>query len=250
MGRTRTVCLRRAFTLVELLVVIAVIVVVMGIMLPALSGAKAQAQRAICQGNQHKVWMGALLYAEHWEGVLPFDNWDGGSAAYWPGTSVLWAGWLYTGTLSTSATNQSVNLATLQTGALWPYVNSAKLYKCPTDVIPAGVYEPTHYISTYSVNGAVSQFNGAGSGAIPSKLTMFNSAAPYMMWEVDETQGGGFWNDGANYPYEGLTKRHGGGAYVTCLDASAAWVLQKDYVAETNRSPGRLWCNPRTSNGH
>jgi len=75
---------RKAFTLVELLVVIAVIGILTAIVLPCLGGAKEKARRAGCMSNLRQVITGALLYADDDEkGNLSAAVWEGDRNLNW-----------------------------------------------------------------------------------------------------------------------------------------------------------------------
>jgi len=72
-----------AFTLIELLIVIAIIALLAGLVLPALGGAKGKAWQASCASNQKQLGLGVMLYAGDWDDYLPYPKSDYGDAATW-----------------------------------------------------------------------------------------------------------------------------------------------------------------------
>lgn len=68
---------KRAFTLVELLVVIAVIALLLGILLPALSKAREAARSVACQVNVRSVVVSMAGYATDYRGFMPGPNTSG-----------------------------------------------------------------------------------------------------------------------------------------------------------------------------
>ena len=110
---------RRGFTLVELLVVIAVIAILLALLMPALSRGTSVAQRMKCVSNLRQLGIAAQMY---WG-----DN--DGNAFRWRGASVndgrrFWFGWLQNG-------NEGQRSFDLAQGALYPYFEGQGVEMCP-----------------------------------------------------------------------------------------------------------------------
>jgi Tfp pilus assembly protein PilE len=60
-----------AFTLVELLVVVAITAIMAALLLPALLGAREKSSRAVCKSNLREVLLGLQMYADDYSAALP-----------------------------------------------------------------------------------------------------------------------------------------------------------------------------------
>ncbi len=122
---------RSAFTLVELLVVVAIIALLLSILLPAMDKARAVARTVVCMSNQRQLAMGNFQYAEDYRGTVVASSKNGGSWHHWMGYI------------------RGTDLVT-QNGVVDndPYVPGGPIYGCPDfeshDInIESGVYDGT-----------------------------------------------------------------------------------------------------------
>jgi prepilin-type N-terminal cleavage/methylation domain-containing protein/prepilin-type processing-associated H-X9-DG protein len=110
---------RTAFTLVELLVVIAVIGLLAALVLPSLSQARSSAQRAQCVNSLKQLSAAAEMY---------WDDHNGSAFLYRDRAAsngvVYWFGWLETGPEETRAFDPSQ-------GALYRYIPNQSVAICP-----------------------------------------------------------------------------------------------------------------------
>ena len=259
----------RAFTLVELLVVLAIIAVLMALLLPALKRANEQAKRVQCMTNMRTLTTATILYANDWKDVMPWNNW--GANGTWPGP-----GWLYNGNPAVTRPNLENNFLPndLRTGALFPYVRDPKVYRCPAHeeiVFP----KTTQIMTSYTMNGAVNGFGRlTGVGTAPGyKRALFQKRHrdAIVFWETNEYRSEFAWNDGSNFPQETskannqepVTVRHAsggktgnadqgrpiGGSIFAKFDGSAQFVDFTEYEQWVRTAPSPMWCSPGTPNG-
>ena len=73
----------RSFTLIELLIVIAIIAILAGMLLPALKAARAKAQSIACTSNLRQVGIYNMNYSDAYKGFILYTP-------YWNGIQVSW----------------------------------------------------------------------------------------------------------------------------------------------------------------
>lgn len=65
---------QKKFTLVELLVVVAVIAILASLLMPALQSARERAKDSLCKANLKQLGYGYVLYSSDWNDYLPSCN--------------------------------------------------------------------------------------------------------------------------------------------------------------------------------
>src|SRR6478609_10041304 len=125
---------KNGFTLIEMLVLIAIIGLLAGLMLPALAKAKGKSHRISCLSNIKQLSICWASYAQDHNGQLPesyfAQNFGGVNTNAWvrgtvddnPAFGQVEAGVL-----------DSTNVNCLKLGTLWPYNSSPGVYHCPSD---------------------------------------------------------------------------------------------------------------------
>lgn len=200
---------RQGFTLIELLIVIGIIVILVGMLLPALRQARLQAQRVTCTSNIRQVTQALIAYASDHDGAfLDLDAPDAQA-----------------GLASGSGSD-------LVIPALFPYLRNARVFHCPAD--------PRDNSVSYSPNEILGGSWPSYNHPLKRYLQVTNSNSTYAMIEEFDlhpkkmNSGGGFvveaapsteWVDTPAAP-------HGSGTCITFLDGHCEfWV----------------WTDPRTS---
>ena len=234
----------RAFTLIELLVVIAIIGILASMLLPAVGRAKDKTRSMKCSNNFKQLLTATAMYATDEHGWMPASNWYSDS----------W-GWLYQGD---AANNPALDLSG---GRLTKYVDgmlNSDIYRCTIDG-PANWSARVQKLSSYCFNGAVDKYGGSGGSGPPGSptapsyrnLTLQESfeAVDYLMWEQDMTIPF-YFNDGANFPFEGINDKHGTGALVGMVGGSASWIDMGAWkTLYESRSKNAVWCAPVSNGG-
>ena len=237
-GKSRVV---GGFTLVELMMVIAIISLLVALLAPTLKNAMEAASVVQCKDNHLALILAVQAYTIEHDNSLPFPNWLAKDAD-WQSTNhgtAPAAGWLYEHPITATPSPEKV-----ETGSLWPYIRSRNHYRCPRHKPPYndGGTRPSEALTSYVMNGAVVRY-AVVTQTVPYKIHQM-PADGICFWEVDETGTGGHWNDGSSLPSEGITQRHGDGATVGRFDGRIEWMSRTDYDSEESNKPGRLWCAP------
>ena len=198
---------RHAFTLVEMLVVLAIIFVLSAMLFPVLETALGSAEGVSCLSNTRNLGLAARMYADDHDGrIVP------GMLPTPPQGRICWD-------------------ITLQV-----YLNNTGLLICPTDECPRQLPGAICAPHSYGINLALAEVGGY----MASSLCMDEIADPVMTILFCELAGDRVCTHGVNYDATGLSRvacdRHGPGSYYTFIDGHAKWLRP-----EATEQPELLW---------
>ncbi len=109
---------RRAFTLVELLVVVAIFALLAALLFPVLASVREQGRKTACANNLHQLYGAFALYAEDHDRYLPpYDVRTGNGADVGPGWQLY------------PVRDESAALV----ASVQPYAHSQDIWFCPSD---------------------------------------------------------------------------------------------------------------------
>ncbi len=238
------------FTLVELLVVIAVIALLMAILLPALSKAREQGKRAVCLTHIKQLQLAWNMYCDSNNEKVPVgDVWFSWEPGFNP-PQLAWHEWPHSFPHSmppTALTNHPPRTAgapfgydcvrtgqcdkqdlwyhAIAEGTLWKYVKDYKIYQCPVGEKGEFVtYAMSHSMNTYP--------NSGGTPAVKAPtITLRNQIKStfdrFVFLDAGFAKQGAFFvnysDAAANATWYDMAMRHGQGTNFSFVDGHAEY---------------------------
>ena len=147
---------RRGFTLVELLVVIALIAALAALLLPTLNRARARAQGLQSLNNTRQLVLAWMLYSDDYNGRLAY-NLGGAAGGKDPArkTNLNWVN----NNLNWELDTDNTNTATLTEASLGSYASKVvSIYRCPADRVLSEKQREAgwaHRVRSYSMNAMI-----------------------------------------------------------------------------------------------
>ena len=188
-----------AFTIPEILAVIAIIVIIISLLLPTLSKVREIGEKTVCMSNLHQISLAARTYGTESNGYIV-------SSRTWTVHSTGSNKWVNT-PVTHSWKDAWHTEEALVLGELWPYLPNKDLWKCPSFMRVKTIgANPTYQCGhrddeievkfTYSMNGAMAGDTGVSWGGYswkkfvnvprPNSFLFITEENP---WRVDPSKG-------------------------------------------------------------
>lgn len=162
--------MKKGFTLVELLIVIAILAMLSGILFPVFSTAREKARSANCQTNLMEIGNAVTMYAQDFDGrLLPCVSFAKNISNECEDTQMK----------NYSIGGYALNDCWAWSTILYPYVKKEKAYYCPSSVVDTGsTYELGYAINVNITSGNKFIFKGSNiSGVRPKKINEINGTS-------------------------------------------------------------------------
>ncbi|HZT41944.1 MAG TPA: type II secretion system protein [Chthonomonadaceae bacterium] len=165
----------RAFTLIELLTVIAIIAVVTALLFPVMQRARMQSQKDVCLSNLHQLGSAIALYAADYDGKIPYaaDVFDKASDIENGGDG--------------SSLDQLLKIIPDIRTALQPYKASQPLFHCPLDrfILSQSESQPDGKMSWFDKYGSSYAYDQKHALAGRDLAQYPSSAQNLLMWDYE-----------------------------------------------------------------
>jgi prepilin-type N-terminal cleavage/methylation domain-containing protein/prepilin-type processing-associated H-X9-DG protein len=201
----------KAFTLIELLTVIAIIGILAAILIPVVGKVRESARQAVCGSNIRQLSIAMLLFADENNGVLPTT----GSTAQGeqPTDWILWRR----------------NEDELRLSPIVSYIGNTfqpEIYRCPSDERVADPANRPTYAYSFTMNRALDpQSPGRAGPSVRGHIENIPDPSRIVMLVEEDTP-----NDSSAWlenPEDELTQRHGGRGHVSFVDGHVELVTPR-----------------------
>jgi prepilin-type N-terminal cleavage/methylation domain-containing protein len=199
------------FTLVEMLIVIAIITLLIALLLPSVKKARESARNVTCMSNQRQLGIATISFAGDHGMHMP-----GGDTDPWIGPERWQKSWLGQGGSFHEMWSNAPH-----TGTLFAYVNQPQVYLCPS--ITPGAYSAADGTGNGRFDYAVFEvFAGAHLEMLPLTAEVFGQvvAAPYLVDEDPMLSINNIFTGGGHGTDDRVGIQHWGGGNYAAVDGS------------------------------